>query len=369
MKIIHIIPSLWNGGAEKLVVDLSNELSKTEEVIICSFKNVQEGMFFVKTISAKVKLVTLSKKQGFDLIFFFRLFRFIHSEKPDVINTHLSAINYCFISIFLFRKTKVFHTIHSTPNTEEPNKLRRFIRKNNFKKRKIIPICISKNLQSAFIKTYGNLPSVIIYNGIRKLQNTEKYSLVVDEVKRLKKNDATFVFIIVGNYTYPKNLELITTVFSTLYQEEKKVILLIIGKDVSVGKSEWGKISEKKAVNTYMLGEKENVADYLSCADAFCLCSKYEGLPITILEAFSMGVPVLSTPVGGVPDIVCNAVHGFLSKDTSVQEYYDMIKSFLSLPKEKIEEIKKTNIQHFNDNFTIEKTAANYLEIYKKTSK
>jgi hypothetical protein len=62
MKIIQVINSLWNGGAEKLVVDLSNELAKTEEVIICSFRKLDPAMHFVKNISNNVRIISLDKK-------------------------------------------------------------------------------------------------------------------------------------------------------------------------------------------------------------------------------------------------------------------------------------------------------------------
>lgn len=50
----------------------------------------------------------------------------------------------------------------------------------------------------------------------------------------------------------------------------------------------------------------------LNIADAYILPSYVEGVPISILEAMSYGLPILSTPVGGIPEIVENGVNGFL---------------------------------------------------------
>ena len=50
----------------------------------------------------------------------------------------------------------------------------------------------------------------------------------------------------------------------------------------------------------------------LAAADVFCLSSRYEGLPIALLEALAMGLPVVSTEVGGVPSVVTDGVEGRL---------------------------------------------------------
>ena len=61
-----------------------------------------------------------------------------------------------------------------------------------------------------------------------------------------------------------------------------------------------------------LLGYREDVPDLLSAADVFVLASKYEGYPIAVMEALSMGLPVVSTDVGGVPDTLEEGVQGLL---------------------------------------------------------
>ena len=61
-----------------------------------------------------------------------------------------------------------------------------------------------------------------------------------------------------------------------------------------------------------LLGYREDVPDLLSAADIFVLASKYEGYPIAVMEALSMGLPVVSTDVGGVPDTLEEGVQGLL---------------------------------------------------------
>ena len=366
MKIIHIIPNLWNGGAEKLTVDLCNELAKTENVILCSFNNIESGMGYIKDLSTKVKLVTLSKNKGFDFKFFIRFIKFLIKEKPDIINTHLTAFRYCFIPLFFLRKIKAFHTIHHLAQIEEPSKKFKIIKKIFFASKRIVPVAISDITAKSITQIYGNINFVTIYNGVFLYSKTTLFQQVQNEVDSYKINQDTLVFIIVANYSILKNYELIIKTFNRLYAEGENVILLSIGYDISLEQTEWNKIKNLKSENTIMLGQKSNVVDYLNCSNAFCLCSSSEGLPISILEAFSAGLPVLSTPAGGVPDIVEPFVNGLLTPDFSEEKYYEMIKLFLKMPASQIEKIKENNLKDFKQKFSIEITKENYLNNYKK---
>jgi glycosyltransferase involved in cell wall biosynthesis len=59
-------------------------------------------------------------------------------------------------------------------------------------------------------------------------------------------------------------------------------------------------------------GKRDNVNEYLQAADAWTLPSYGEGLPVSLLEAMSAGLPVVVTPVGAMPEIVQDGVNGFI---------------------------------------------------------
>jgi glycosyltransferase involved in cell wall biosynthesis len=62
-----------------------------------------------------------------------------------------------------------------------------------------------------------------------------------------------------------------------------------------------------------MLGQRGDVPVLLAAADAFLLTSVSEGLPVTIIEAMAAGLPVVSTGVGGVPEIIDDGDTGLLA--------------------------------------------------------
>ena len=52
------------------------------------------------------------------------------------------------------------------------------------------------------------------------------------------------------------------------------------------------------------LGTQSNVHQFISKADVFVLPSKYEGMPMTLIEAMGSGMPIVATRVGGIPDML-----------------------------------------------------------------
>ncbi len=70
--------------------------------------------------------------------------------------------------------------------------------------------------------------------------------------------------------------------------------------------------AEGMADKIHLTGIQEEVSDYLSAMDIFLMSSQFEGLPIALLEAMAMELPVVATSVGGIPEVLTNGGAGFL---------------------------------------------------------
>ncbi len=364
MKIIQVISSLGNGGAEKFVIELSNELAKKNNVIVCSFKSIENWMIFPSLLVDRTKLVSLNKRNGFDLKTYKELYYLFKIEKPDVVHFHLDAtIKYILPFTVLFPKINYTYTIHSNLNLDKIKLFEKLYRI-RFLSNRVKYVCISETICTEFKNKFPAFNFQLIENGISEMITSKKLPEVQKEIEKYKINDKTVIFLIIGNYSEPKNFRLIVDVFKRLYETNQNVALLIIGTDTSSDKIEWRKIQELKSPNTHMLGLKSNVQDYMHQTDAFCLCSLYEGLPISILEAYSIGKPVLSTPAGGIPSILKDHFNGLISSDFTNESYYKMILNFLNTSEIEKENIKKNNLFDFKNRFTIDQTANKYILNY-----
>jgi glycosyltransferase involved in cell wall biosynthesis len=210
---------------------------------------------------------------------------------------------------------------------------------------------------------YGERFEEKIDNGAKALSKSPLFDETKEFFDSLRDTPDTKIFVSVGRLTNQKNYTMMIEVFEELIDEGEDIKLVIVGSktnDAFYAK----KCEEKLTKNEQIIlaGEKSNIGDYLINCDTFCLSSIYEGMPISILEAMSVGKPTISTPVGGVVDIISEGVSGYLSEDVSAKSNKEAIKRFLENP---THDSQKT-IQHYKDNYSIEKTAAEYLDLYKR---
>ena len=141
------------------------------------------------------------------------------------------------------------------------------------------------------------------------------------------------------------------------------VISLIIGEDPSYDQNYLKKLVDLKSGNTFILGSKENVVDYLSNSDCFVISSINEGLPISVLEAFCLGLFVITTPAGGLISLMKN-FNGIVSQDLSVEKMLNSIHQFLKIKSDERNKISNMNKEIFSSSYNIDTCAASYVSLY-----
>jgi len=361
MKIIQIVPSLHMGGGEKFAVDLCNELIKLDhDVTLCVLGQLDKSMRLVKMIDPKVKIISLEKKLGFDYQTFFKLYKCIKDINPDIVHMHLRSFTYSLLSMLLLKK-QFIHTFHTLAEKETAGSMKRILYAFYFLKANVTPVSITSMVRKSVQKRFGNKYNVLITNGVSPLVVTDMFMPTKDEIDSYKYNKNTKVFINVARVTKVKNQELLIDTFKKLKEEDINAILIIVGS--LQNEKEYADSCLERASsmnNVFFLDEKENVSDYIACSDIFCLSSHFEGLPLTILESMSLGKPTLSTPVGGIPDVISNGYNGFLSKDNSLDAYVDTVKK--SITNKLLKE--KDIIKLFEEKYSMVICANKYNKLY-----
>jgi glycosyltransferase involved in cell wall biosynthesis len=362
MKILQVIYSLEHGGAERLVVDISNELSKHDnKIVIYTLRNdqISDQGFYKKEISDRVGYVNLKIDPGFKPWLTWKFYKILKKEKPDVVHCHLNLLVYFFLAAIIYRrKIRFIYTIHNSAETEIGSITERIIRKFFFKYGLFIPVAISDDTKRSFTDLF-NLNNVkVIYNGRKFDGKSINYENVAKEIDKLKLTEETLVFCHVSRYDEnQKNHKMLLTSFNKLRAEGFDVVLLVIGW----GFEEAVHLKEMANDHIYFLGSKTNVYDYLYASDAFCLSSNFEGMPIALIEAFACGCVPICTPVGGMVNVIEQGITGFLSRTISQKDYYDALIQYInnrnSINKERL-------IKYYHDNFSIEKCASSYLKLY-----
>ena len=296
----------------------------------------------------------MNKKLGFDLKCLLALFKLIISEKPDVVHVHSAAIPYLLIASVLYRKCLYVATIHSEATREAGTGINKLIRQFLFKNRLVVPITISEESKESFDKFYS-MDSTMIYNGISKYEEGD--SIDYPEYKT--------IFVHPASCQPVKNQELLFKCFTRLSEKYEDVELHWYG-DKEKHRDLYNHLSQYLGSNIKYCGLVNDIRKYLKNADYMCLSSEMEGMPITIIEAMSVGCIPIVTPVGGCINMIQDERNGFISTDLSVESYCSVLEKAIKTSKVTRMGMKEKAMVSFMMNFSINNTANLYLDVFKK---
>ena len=354
MRILQVLPTLVNGGAEHFVIELSNELCRQgHSVEVLTLYDVPKDNMLFNAFNPRIHMISLHKKKGLDLRMFFKLWKYISKSNYDAVHGHVGAIKYLIIASFLCRKVRFVATIHSEAKREAGKSIDKWSRKLMFFFRRCVPVTISEESERSFEKFYGRR-GVMIFNGVSNYIKRDRQSL--------RDNDDQIVFLHPASCQPVKNQALLFDAFNRLLDEGVNVKIVWIGSYLAYPDL-FEALKPMMRRNIIYMGEVKNVRDYMIASDAICLSSKMEGMPMTIIESFSVGRPVISTPVGGCVNMIKSGFNGLMSEDLSVESYYKVLKSFVDMSETERRIISDNSLESFND-YTIEKCAKQYLNVY-----
>lgn len=358
MKILHIHPSLASGGIEAMIAGLANEMVKTEDVSIGLIFKTKESDIFLHQLNKIVKVFSLGKTgSGISLPIIWKIYRTILKGKYDVVNIHGFFYYYVLAVLLCRRHTTFFYTVHSDATMENSKWDRKLLpfKKFCFRHKWINAITISPASEKSFEKLYGCRGS-LISNGIQRKQIDH-----IDILADYRFTPNTRIFIHAGRISYVKNQEMLCRIFDRLIKNGKDVVLLIAGniQDNDI----FSRLQKYFTERIIYLGERNDVIHLMAYSDAMCLPSIWEGLPVVLLEALSVGCVPICSPVGGIVDVVTDGYNGCLSKSYRENDYYNTLINFLKIDDLELEKFKQRCKDSFGP-YDIHKTAYNYLNLY-----
>lgn len=359
MKILHLTLDFGDGGAEKFIVYLSNKQEiEGNDVSVCSFWDIRPKDYFQNQLNPQIKFHTLNKRRGLDIRIFYKLYHLLKKCDPDVIHTHRTTLNYL-LPLLLLKKRKVIHTIHNDAFKETKQYFLRKIKAFFFNLKIVTPVTISNESRESFRQAY-NLDSRIIFNGIPHITKTTEISIVSNYIKKIKPTPDTQVILNIGRFSHQKNQKLLIQVINQLISEGWDLLLIMIGRDIE----HFWELQNYQNDRIHFLGSKDNATDYLFFSDAFCLSSIYEGMPISLIEAFATQCIPIVTPAGGMKDMIKNKNNGYIASSISFDGLYEAFRLFLLDSNNIKNEIKRNCLVEFSNIYHIDIVYNNYMTLY-----
>lgn len=353
IKILYISPTLASGGAERLTLDLMENIDK--EIFSPSLLLFAgRGFFYEEAQRKRIKVKSLKKRCLIDPINFYSIYKYIKRLKPDIVHTQMGAD-------FFGRLAAKLAGVKIIVSTEH-NVLTNYSSLISFLKRRTASwskktICVSQAILDDMKKQYKNKTDLqLIYNGI----DVEKFS----QIKRKIANDEEVVFGSLGRLSEQKNYSLLIQAVAQV-KSDLKFKFKIAGegelRERLLDEIRLAQVEDK----IKLVGVKEDVPAFLQELDFFILPSKWEGLGIVLLEAGLARLPVLASATGGILEIIEDQVSGVLFENDNLADLLAKIEYFLDKNNRANLDLLGENLYNkVINNFAIKDLVKKYEQVY-----
>ncbi|HOK04498.1 MAG TPA: glycosyltransferase family 4 protein [Victivallales bacterium] len=359
VKILFVCDDLMLGGWTSLVT-VAIELKKRGLKIqfITLFGKGYNAELLEKE-GINVKCIFLNK---FNFPFkILKLLLLILQIKPDIIHTHLHYSD-CFaipLAYLAGVRKRIAH-IHSI-GEKYKHKLT-FLKKVTYRLTTNI-IAVSKAAKEAFKieNPFCNVPIEVIPNCIDVFGFRRRFELSNYKREDFYLTESDFVVLCVANFKWQKGYEYLLGAVEQLQNENFKFLIIGYGEE----KEKILKITQRKSLDKVIsfLGARTDVPEIMKIADCLILPSIVESFGICIIEAFSVGLPVIASSVGGIVEIAKNNENAILINPGNVEQ----ICKALCLLKydDKLRRSLANKAKIHSENYDVAKVANKIIDYYR----
>ena len=318
-KITIVTRNMLSGGAERVIAQLANYLSKKN--IECSIITLDNNQIFYD-LDDSIKVIPVGKKSDkkpIDKYLRYKeLRRIIVNDLPDVVLSLPEDIGIYVILALMGTKVPVYVSERNNPWVMPDVKITRLLRQFMY------PLATGIIFQTEEAKSFFS--KKIQKKGI-VLKNPVDASRIPNPYQGTRKK----TFVAVGRLEPQKNFTMLINAFALFNQQNKDYKLIIYGEG-----NERKKLEDqirKLGLENYvdLPGRNNDVLEKIKDASAFILSSDYEGMPNVLIEAMCMGMPVISTdcPSGGPRELIKDSINGLFVPVSNEECMYEAMKKII----------------------------------------
>jgi glycosyltransferase involved in cell wall biosynthesis len=366
-SVFQIIASLVPAGAERLVTHLLEYIDRERFAPVCiCLRNPVGSHLEARVQRLGVPLYFLGKGDTMSLAVLRKLDALFRQYRPVVVHTHLLALNYAYPLMLRYRTPARVHTVHNLAPREMGVRVSVWVRQMAFRYRVggVIPVAIAEEVRASIQRVYGYPDPPLIPNGIP----TDEYAPNPDTRAQWRQahgiEPRATVLTHIGRFAVQKNHALLVEAFAQVRADAPLYLLLVGGGELeNAVREQVAGLGLQGRVR--FLGVRADVADILRASDVFVLSSRWEGNPMSVMEAMAAGLPVVSTAVGGVPELVREGVTGLLVPSEDAGALAQALQALVDDPVRR-QAMGAAARRHAVEHFDIRHTVRGYEQLYEK---
>ena len=309
IRVLQVIPSLVQGGAEKQLTLLATGLPRDEFDVHVGVLT-RDGPYHETLDAREIPVKLIGKRWKVDPAAYLRLCRWIRRLRPDIVHTWLFAANCYGRQAAIAAGVK--HVI-AGERCVDRWKVWHELAIDRYLARRTERIVTNSNGVREFYMGHG-IPAekfVVIPNGIAAFEAGDRLGRS-ELLHQLDVPDDARLIGAIGRLWPQKRYKDLIYAFELLASARDDVHLLIIGSGPQQDQLVSYRSKMTYGDRIHLLGSRQDVPQLLPHFDCFWLGSAYEGQSNAMMEALSAAVPVVGTNIAGNRDLVENDRTGFL---------------------------------------------------------
>jgi len=370
MKVLHIIDSAGLYGAEVMLLNLMHEQTRIGiKPILASIGDAEVGEKQIEQEASRMGLrcETFRFRPGPNFAGAFEILCFAWNEKVDILHSHGYKGNILFGFIpKVIRRLPMVSTAHGWTWTGGLSRMMVYEYLDVLALGCVDQVVVVNSAMQSHPKLQGAVRRrlTVIENGISCEELPDHNSAGVDsQIQAFCEVGVTIGAI--GRLSTEKGFDLLIEAFARLVSEGMDIRLLILGEGAqrSILEDQIKRLNISERV--FMPGYRLDGHLYLPYLKLFAISSLTEGLPMVLLEAMRAAVPIVSTSVGGIPEVLQDGLCGQLVEPGSVAALLTGIQQAFGNIRETSQRVKAAR-QRVLETYSSRTMAIKYSEVYQR---
>jgi glycosyltransferase involved in cell wall biosynthesis len=359
-RVLLLVDTVGGGGAERVVADLATHLDAQRfEVTVCA---TRAASFLAPEVrAAGIPVVVIGRRHRWDIRGLLRLWRYLRRGRFDLLHSHKFGSN---LWARLFgRASGIPVVIIQEHGRNYQGGVASFLR--SLVDRALSPLCdliiTPSDADRLGWERVVGVPGrklVTIRNGV---------ATPPPRAESLRRefgiDGGTVVIGSVGRLEAEKGYDRLLHAFARVVEHRPDVRLIIIGDGTD--RDRLAMISEELGISSQIIlaGWREQANSIMQEFDIVANASSREGLPLVLIEAMSVGRPIVATAVGGVPEVVVDGMTGFLVPPGDSDQLADRLLRLIADASLR-EQLGRRGLERYRAMFTVDRMARDVERVY-----